>query len=74
MTLRKAQKMYDDAVIVKLWHEKWEMTKCLMEKIGMFTLEPQETQYAKVLFVKIGRKSSYVISSHKALLQETNKQ
>lgn len=74
MTLRKAQKMFDDAVIIKIWHDRGGMTKTYMEEVGIYTLEPVEAPYAKVLFVKVGRDSSYVISSHKALLQEINKQ
>lgn len=62
MTIKQAQKQYDDAVEIKIAHEADMMTKGrLIKLVGL-----DET--SKILFIHVGKTVSRVISSKKAAI------
>jgi len=70
MTLRQAQRQYDDALQMKCEHRPYCMTVTQMAKIGE-GLRGKENP-SKVLFVKVGKCVSRVISSRQAYLNDLN--
>jgi hypothetical protein len=66
MTLQQAQKQYDDALQMKCEHRPYCMTETQMRLTGE-GLRGKE-QPSKVLFVKVGKCVSRVISSRQAYL------
>jgi hypothetical protein len=68
MTLKQAQKQYDDALQMKCEHLPFSMTVDRMTEIGEY-LRGKENP-SKVLFVKVGKCISTVISSREAFLEQ----
>lgn len=62
MTIKQAQKQYDDAVQIKIAHEADMMTKGRLIKLAGL----DET--SKILFIHVGKTVSRVISSKKAAI------
>jgi hypothetical protein len=62
MTLKQAQKQYDDAISTTVKHEANAMTFELLISIGKMHF----SKPSKVLFAQVGVRSSRVITSSKA--------
>lgn len=70
MTLKQAQKLYEDSVQAKMTHADNCMTQSQLEYIGRTIWGFTPDKQAKVLFTKIGKKSIYVIASKEHLLKK----
>jgi hypothetical protein len=68
MTLKEAQKKWDDAILLKVSHKPYSVTADdLIKWAGQSWNEP-----VKPLFVKAGKTSSRIIYSKKAAREEKN--
>jgi hypothetical protein len=67
MTLREAQKMYSDAVLTKVTHKPFSITAKDLIQLGQHWNTP-----AGILYIKIGKCSSLVISSRQAYIKGQN--
>lgn len=56
MTLKQAQKLYDDSVQVKMTHADYCMTQSQLEYIGRTMWGFTPDKQAKVLFTKVGKR------------------
>lgn len=70
MTLKQAQKLYDDSVQAKITHADYCMTQSQLEYIGRTTWGFTPDKQAKVLFTKVGKRVSVVIASREAFIKE----
>lgn len=73
MTLKQAQKLYDDSIQAKLSHAEYCMTTSQLEYTGsrMWGITPDKQ--AKVLYTKVGKRVSVVIASREAFIKEVGK-
>ena len=69
MTLKQAQKLYPDAIQAKMEHHPYSMTSEQIIKIGECGFFGKEKN-SKVLYYKIGKTVSSVISSRQAFKEE----
>ncbi|KAA6352399.1 hypothetical protein EZS27_000349 [termite gut metagenome] len=65
MTLREAQKLWDDAIVTTITYKPGTMTEDGLKPLGQHWNTP-----AKILFMKIGKCSSRIISSRLAYESE----
>jgi hypothetical protein len=65
MTLKEAQKMYSDAILTKVTHKPFSITGKDLIQLGQHWDTP-----AGILYIKIGKCSSRVISSRQAYIEE----
>ena len=63
MTLKQAQKLYEDSVQAKMTHADNCMTQSQLEYIGRTIWGFTPDKQAKVLFTKIGKRVSTVIAN-----------
>lgn len=73
MTLKQAQKLYEDSVQAKMTHADNCMTQSQLEYIGRTIWGFTPDKQAKVLFTKIGKRVSTVIASKEAFIKEVGK-
>ena len=73
MTLKQAQKLYDDSVQAKMTHADYCMTQSQLEYIGRTMWGFTPDKQAKVLFTKVGKRVSVVIASREAFIKEIGK-
>lgn len=73
MTLKQAQKLYHDSVQIKMTHGGYCMTTSMLEHIGSCTSGLTPDKQAKVLYTKVGKRVSVVISSREAFIKEIGK-
>ena len=69
MTLREAQKLFDDSIQTKLSHKPNSITEETLIEIGQKGMVFKEI-HSKVLYFKVGVTSSVVISSKMAYKEE----
>ena len=69
MTLAQAQKNWDDAIQTKVSHKPNIMTEERLTEIGQKGTFYNEV-HSKVLYLKVGRTSSVVISSKEAFVED----
>lgn len=62
MTLKQAQKQYDDAVQIKIAHESGMMTEKRLIKLARLD------ESSRILFVSVGKTISRIIFSKKAAI------
>lgn len=73
MTLKQAQKLYEDSIQAKMAHADNCMTQSQLEYIGRTIWGFTPDKQAKVLFTKIGKRVSTVIASKEAFIKEVGK-
>lgn len=73
MTLKQAQKLYGDSVQAKMTHGDYCMTTSMLEHIGTRTWGITPDKQAKVLYTKVGKRVSVVISSREAFTKEVGR-
>ena len=62
MTLREAQKLYDDAISTTVKHKENSMTHNALVKIGQM----HYYESCEILYINVGKKTSRIITSLKA--------